>query len=207
MTLEELAKALGLDTDDNKDKMAVLKKEFNAKEKVTKELTKKVETLEADVEAGKSSTEKLDIVKKAFDLDMDAEDFDEMLDSVKENFAKSAGGGATPDEIKALKRDLTKATREKDKAVKELDALTTQLAEEKNIRIKNNVRSEIRKALDTNKVIKPEQMMDLFANRVIVDEDGSTFTIQADIVTGETDRKSTRLNSSHSAKSRMPSSA
>ena len=66
---------------------------------------------------------------------MDAEDFDEMLDSVKENFAKSAGGGATPDEIKALKRDLTKATREKDKAVKELDALTTQLAEEKNIRI------------------------------------------------------------------------
>ena len=131
MTLEELAKALGLDTDDNKDKMAVLKKEFNAKEKVTKELTKKVETLEADVEAGKSSTEKLDIVKKAFDLDMDAEDFDEMLDSVKENFAKSAGGGATPDEIKALKCDLTKATREKDKAVKELDALTTQLAEEK----------------------------------------------------------------------------
>ena len=28
-----------------------------------------------------------------------------------------------------------------------------------------------------------------------------------DIVTGKTDRKSTRLNSSHSAKSRMPSSA
>ena len=166
MTLEELAKALGLDTEENKDKLPILKKEFNAKEKATKELTKKVETLEADVEKGKASTEKLDIVKKAFDLDMDAEDFDEMLDSVKENMAKSAGSGVTPDEIKALKRDLTKATREKDKAVKELETLNTQLTEEKNTRIKNNVRSEIRKALDTNKVIKPEQMMDLFANRI-----------------------------------------
>ena len=180
MTLEELAKALGLDTEENKDKLPILKKEFNAKEKATKELTKKVETLEADVEKGKASTEKLDIVKKAFDLDMDAEDFDEMLDSVKENMAKSAGGGVTPDEIKALKRDLTKATREKDKAVKELETLNTQLTEEKNTRIKNNVRSEIRKALDTNKVIKPNQMMDLFANRVNVDEDGSTFTIKTD---------------------------
>ena len=178
MTLEELVAALGLDTDENKGKMAVLKKEFNAKEKVTKELTKKLETLEADVEKGKSSTEKLDIVKKSFDLDMDAEDFDEMLDSVKEALAKSVGGGVTPEEIKALKRDLTKATREKDKATKELEALNKQLTEEKNTRIKNNVRSEIRKALDTNKVIKPEQMMDLFANRVNVDEDGSTFTFK-----------------------------
>lgn len=180
MTLEELAKELGLDTDENKDKYAVLKKEFNAKTKEVKTLTTKVEKLEDSSKDSKDIAEKLDIIKKAFNLDMDAEDFDAMLDEVKDGIAKGAGAGVTPEELKELKRELTKTSRERDKAKTSLEELTAKLAEEKNQRIKTSVRTEIRKALDTNKIIKPEQTIDLFANRVGVDEDGTTFTIKGD---------------------------
>ena len=90
------------------------------------------------------------------------------------------GIDATPEELKELKRELTKTSRERDKAKTSLEELTAKLAEEKNQRIKTSVRTEIRKALDTNKIIKPEQTIDLFANRVGVDEDGTTFTIKGD---------------------------
>lgn len=180
MTLEELAKELGLDTDENKDKFSVLKKEFNAKTKEVNTLTKKAEKLEEANEASKGIAEKFDIVKKAFKLDMDAEDFDAMLDEVKDNISKSAGAGVTPEELKELKRELTKVTRERDKSNTSLDALNKQLADEKEQRIKNNVRAEVRKALDVNKIIKPEQTIDLFTSRVAVDEDGTTFTIKGD---------------------------
>lgn len=180
MTLEELAKELGLDTDENKDKFSVLKKEFNAKTKEVNTLTKKVEKLEEGSQSSKDTAEKLDIVKKAFNLDMDAEDFDAMLDEVKDTFAKASGGGVTPEELKELKRELTKSNRERDKAKTSLEELTAKLTEEKNQRIQNNVRDEVRKALDANKIIKPEQTILLFTSKVAVDEDGSTFTIKGD---------------------------
>ena len=180
MTLDELIEALGFKSDGDKDKIAVLKKEFNAKTKEVNTANKKLEALNEQVESAKAVTDKFEIVKKFFSLDTEAEDFDAMLDEVKDNLIKDAGGGATPEEIKNLKRELTKANREKDKVTKALDELNARLAQEKQIRIKNNVNSEIRKALDTYKVIKPEQMIDLFANRVNVDDDGETFTIKAD---------------------------
>ena len=43
--------------------------------------------------------------------------------------------------------------------------------------------------------------------RVLASVDEATYTPASDIKMGDQDRKSTRLNSSHSAKSRMPSSA
>lgn len=180
MTLDELAKELGLNTDENKDKLSVLKKEFNSKAKEVNTLTKKVEKLQADSEASKGIVDKFDIVKKAFKLDTDAEDFDAMLDEVKDSIAKDAGAGVTPDELKELKRALTKVTRERDKTKNSLDELNKQLADEKAQRIKNNVRLEVRKALDANKIIKPDQTIDLFTNRVVVDDDGTTFTIKGD---------------------------
>lgn len=180
MTLDELIEVLGFNADVDKDKISVLKKEFNAKTKEVNTANKKIDALNERVESAKDITDKFDIVKKFFSLDTEAEDFDAMLDEVKDNLIKDAGGGATPEEIKNLKRELTKANREKDKVTKALDELNTKLAQEKQIRIKNNVNSEIRKALDTYNVIKPEQMIDLFANRVNVDDDGETFTIKAD---------------------------
>ena len=145
MTLDELIEALGFKSDEDKDKIAVLKKEFNAKTKEVNTANKKLEALNEQVESAKAVTDKFEIVKKFFSLDTEAEDFDAMLDEVKDNLIKDAGGGATPEEIKNLKRELTKANREKDKVTKALDELNARLAQEKQIRIKNNVNSEIRK--------------------------------------------------------------
>lgn len=180
MTLEELATALGLDTDENKDKYSVLKKEFNAKTKNENELTKKVATLNEKLEASKKTDGKLESIKTMFDLDFEAEDFDAMLEEAKEKFIKDSGGGATPEEIKSLKRELTKTARDREKAEAKLTDLTNQLAEEKHQRINQNKLTAIRKALTENKIVKPEQMVDLFANRVNVDEDETTFTIKGD---------------------------
>ena len=127
MTLEELAQTLGIDGEETKDKFAVLKKEFNAKTKEVNTLTKKVETLEADVETGKKVSEKLDILSKAFDVDTSAEDLDSVIEESKEALIKSAGGGSTPDEVKNLKRDLTKISREKEKALEQITELTEKL--------------------------------------------------------------------------------
>ena len=143
MTLDELIEALGFKSDEDKDKIAVLKKEFNAKTKEVNTANKKLEALNEQVESAKAVTDKFEIVKKFFSLDTEAEDFDAMLDEVKDNLIKDAGGGATPEEIKNLKRELTKANREKDKVTKALDELNARLEQEKQIRIKNNVNSEI----------------------------------------------------------------
>ena len=120
MTLEELAKALGLDTEENKDKFSILKKEYNAMSKAQKDSTKKVEALEAQLEEQKPVVEKFDIVSKAFNLNLEAEDFDAMLEDAKETLVKEAGGGATPEELKSLRREITKFQRDvasKDKQV------------------------------------------------------------------------------------------
>ena len=53
MTLEELSKALGLDTEENKEKFGILKKEYNAMSKAQKDSAKKIETLEAQIEENK----------------------------------------------------------------------------------------------------------------------------------------------------------
>ena len=114
MTLDELIEALGFKSDEDKDKIAVLKKEFNAKTKEVNTANKKLEALNEQVESAKAVTDKFEIVKKFFSLDTEAEDFDAMLDEVKDNLIKDAGGGATPEEIKNLKRELTKANQRKE---------------------------------------------------------------------------------------------
>jgi hypothetical protein len=178
MTLEELLKSLGLDTEEGKDKASILKKEFNSKTKEVNELTKKLTKLEETGEATKGKEEKLGIIAKAFNLDIDAEDLDAMIEEVKESLVKEAGGGTTPEEIKNLKRDLTKISRERDKVNETLAGVTEQLNNEKTQRINQTKSASIRKALEANKIIKPDQMVDLFFNKVIVDEDGTTLTIK-----------------------------
>ena len=72
MTLEELTKALGLDTDENKDKASILKKEYNAQQREINKAKKDLEASNKSLEDNKASLEKLDIVKKAFNLDFEA---------------------------------------------------------------------------------------------------------------------------------------
>ena len=43
MTLEELTKALGLDTEDNKDKASILQKEYNAQQREVDNAKKELE--------------------------------------------------------------------------------------------------------------------------------------------------------------------
>lgn len=180
MTLEELFKELGLnpEVDEDKPKIALLKKEFNSKDNEIKTSNKKITGLEKEIESMKDIVDKFEVTKKFFDLDVDTDDFDSMLDDIKDNIIKEAGGGVTPEDVKGLKRELSKANREKDKITKAFDELNTRLLEEKALRVKNNIRTEIRTALDRHKVIKPEQMIDLFASRVVVDNDNETFTIK-----------------------------
>nr|DAF57503.1 MAG TPA: nuclear pore complex protein [Myoviridae sp. ctqfO1] len=178
MTLEELIKALGLEGEENKEKVATITKEFNAITKLLNTANKKVKTLEDEQAKLKETSEKFDIVSKAFDLNLETEDFDKMLDDVKDKLVKEAGGGTTPEEIKILKRDFTKAQRELEKANTTVRELSDQLESEKTQRINAVKRDAIQKALVSNRIIKPEQMIDLFFGKVDVDKDGSTLTMK-----------------------------
>lgn len=178
MTLEELIKALGLEGEENKEKAATITKEFNAITKLLNTANKKVKTLEDEQAKLKETSEKFDIVSKAFDLNLETEDFDKMLDDVKDKLVKEAGGGTTPEEIKILKRDFTKAQRELEKANTTVKELSDQLESEKTQRINAVKRDAIQKALVSNRIIKPEQMIDLFFGKVDVDKDGSTLTMK-----------------------------
>ena len=178
MTVEELIKTLGFDSEENKDKADIVKKEFNS---ITKELNelkiKNTELIEKDTK-NKEISDKFDIIVKAYGLDLEAEDFDKMLDDTKDKFIKDGGSGTTPEELKTLNRDLTKARRELEKANTQISELTTQLEGEKNLRITGVKKDAINKALLANKIIKPDQMLDLFLNKVTVDEDGTTVTMK-----------------------------
>lgn len=178
MTLEELIKELGLEGEENKEKVELLTKEFNSNSKTLNAANKKLKNLEDEQAKLKEVAERFDIVSKAFDLDLESEDFDKMLDDVKDKIVKEAGGGTTPEEIKILRRDYTKAQRDLEKANVSVKELTEQLGAEKTQRINSIKRDAIQKALVANKVIKPEQIIDLFFNRVEADNDGTTLTMK-----------------------------
>ena len=181
MTFEELIKALGLDAekDEDKDKVAILKKEYNAKEKSINTLTEENTKLKDEATANKEIADKFNIVVKAFEIDTNAEDFDKHLDDIKDNFIKQGGEGApTPEEVKILKRDLTKAQRELEKSNTTITELSTQLEAEKTQRINSIKRDAIQKALVSNNVVKPDQFISNFFDKVIVDDDGKTLTMK-----------------------------
>ena len=181
MNFDELVKALGLDVekDEDKEKVAKLKKEYNAKEKAINELTEENNKLKEDAIASKEIADKFNIVVKAFEIDTNAEDFDKHLDDIKDNFIKQGGEGApTPEEVKILKRDLTKAQRELEKANSSVTELTTQLEAEKTQRINSIKRDAIQKALIANNVVKPDQFISNFFDKVTVDDDGKTLTMK-----------------------------
>lgn len=185
MTIEELVIALGLEGEDNKEKVDVLTKEFNEKTKEYNTLSKKIKELEEAQtkskeaeESFKSISDKFDIVTKAFSLDLEAEDFDKMLDDVKDKLMKENGGGTTPEEFKTLTRDLTKANRDLTKANTTIKELTDQLEAEKTARINSLKKSAIKKQLESVNALNPEMMVDLFFNKVSVDKDGVTLTMK-----------------------------
>ena len=180
MTLEELIKSLGLDTDENKDKASILKKEFNAKTKEVKDITKELEKSSTQLETFKDVEDKLKIVKEAFNLDLEAEDFDTAVDEAKESLSTATKvDPVDKNELKELKREKTKLTRERDNLDKQYKEVMEQLSTEKTSRINQKKSAEIRKALDTNKVLKPDQMIDLFNSKVIADDNGEVFTIKS----------------------------
>lgn len=178
MDFEELLKALGLDNDESKEKAAILKKEYNASKKEINELTENVKKLTEDAEASKATAEKLDIVVKAFGLDIGAEDFDKNIQESKDKLVKDAGGGPEPEEVKQMKLDLNRTKRELDKSAKTIEELTTQLEGEKTQRLNNVKRTAIQKAVIKNNFIDPEVSIDLFINKATVDEDGVTVTMK-----------------------------
>lgn len=182
MTFEELVKALELEGDDNKDKVATLKKEFNAKTKEINDITEENKKLKEDSETSSKIVEKYNIVVKSFGLDESAEDFDKMLDEVKDKIIKDSGGGVDPNETleenKTLKRDLAKANRELESKIKELAGVNEELTAEKNRRIDTFKRDALGKALRSNNIIKPDQMIDMFFSKVIVENDGTTLTMK-----------------------------
>lgn len=185
MDIKELLKALGLEGEDHKDKAEILTKEinervkeFNALSKKNKELEEDKKKVDEELVATKAIGDKFDIVVKAYGLDTEAEDFDKMLDDVKDKIIKENGGGTTPEEFKTLTRDLTKAKRDLDKANAQVTELTNQLESEKTMRIDALKRDTIQKALVANKVLKPEMMVDMFFNKVFVDKDGKTLTMK-----------------------------
>lgn len=180
MNLEELTKALGLDTEEQKEKASILKKEYNASQKAIHTLEDEKKALNETLEANKQTLERFDILVNAFGVDVNAKDFDEGIEQAKEVLIKNAGGGTTPDEIKELKRNLTKANRLVEENSKTIEDLTTQLNGEKTMRLNGVKRSAIRKALEAEHALKPDMFVDLFFNKTKVEEDGKTCTIMGD---------------------------
>ena len=180
MELEELTKALGLDTEETKDKAVILKKEYNAFQKSIHELEDKEKALNETIEANKQTLEQYNILVNAFGVDVNAKDFDEGIELAKEKIVKEAGGGATPEEIKELKRSLTKANRLVDENNKTIEDLTTQLNSEKTMRLDNVKRTTIRKSLDSVHALDPDMMTDIFFHKTKVEDDGKTCTIMGD---------------------------
>ena len=85
MNLEELVKSLGLEGDEHKEKVAILKKEYNATQKALHKLEDENAKLNETVTADKAVADKLNIVVNAFGLDLKAKDFDENIESAKDN--------------------------------------------------------------------------------------------------------------------------
>lgn len=180
MTLEKLLESLGLDSEENKDKASILKKEYNAFQKTIHKLEDDNTKLTETVNGSKAVAEKLGIVVNSFGLDLNAKDFDENIESAKEKLIKAAGQGSTPEEIKELKRSLTKANRSIEDNNKTINELTEQLNTEKTMRINGVKRNTLRKELAKNNVIKADMFVDTFFNKVKVDDDGKTCTITGD---------------------------
>lgn len=181
MNLDELIKALGFDAEKEEDveKIATLKKEYNAKEKSINGLTEENNKLKEEAVATKEVIDKFNIVVKAFEIDTQAEDFDKHLDDIKDAFIKQGGEGApAPEEVKTLKRDLTKAQRALEESKATITELNTQLEAEKTQRINTIKKDAIQKALLANSVIKPDQFIPTFFDKVVVDEDGKTLTMK-----------------------------
>ena len=166
MTLKELIEALKLEGEAAK----TLTAEFNAREKQVNEYKEKVEKADKEVATLKEDKEKYDIVVKAFKLDTKAEDFDKMLDDVKDSFM--AGDKKTADDFKELNRELTRTKRELENSKKENEKITAELGAEKEARIKSVKQSAILKELQANNVIKAEQWVSRFYQEANLDEDG-----------------------------------
>ena len=182
MTLEELTKALGLDTDENKDKAGILKKEFNAKLKDINEKTKEIESFKEAEKAAKQNADRLEIVTKAYNLDFNAKDVDAMIEESKDKLIKAAGvNDKNSEEFKATKNELTKARRQITRIKEENSQLSEQLTAEKNQRINTTKRNMIHKALINNNAIKPDMFVDMFVDKVNVDEDGKSMTMKDDV--------------------------
>ena len=185
MTIEELVQALGFEGEESKDKVDTLKKEWKEKENEFNEVSKKlkaaekaVEQMKADADKNSPIIDKFNIAASSFGFDLEAEDFDKMLDEIKDKIAKEAGNGVTPEEVKQLKRDLTKANRDLEKYQTSLTEVTEQLQAERDLRIGSMKRSAIKKELEAVNALNPEMFVDLFLNKVEVDKDGSTLTMK-----------------------------
>ena len=165
MTFKELCDALGLD----EEKVKILKGEYTTLEKQVNDSKKKVDKLEKEQASLNESKDKLDIVVKAFKLDMKADDFDKMLDDVKDSFAGNVKGS---EDYKELNRELTKARREFDSLKKENEKIVGELETEKANRVKSVKQSAILKELQANNVIKAEQWVNRFFAEAELDEDG-----------------------------------
>jgi hypothetical protein len=180
MELEELTKALGLDTEETKDKAVILKKEYNAFQKSIHELEDKEKALNETIESNKQTLDRFNILVNAFGVDVNAKDFDEGIELAKEKIVKDAGGGTTPEEIKELKRNLTKANRQVEEHNKTIEDLTTQLNGEKTMRLNTVKRNTIRKSLESVHAVEPEMFVDMFFGKTKVEDDGKTCTIMGD---------------------------
>ena len=165
MTFKELCEALNFD----EEKAKILRSEYMELERQVNDSKKKADKLEKEQASLNESKDKLDIIVKAFKLDMEADDFDKMLDDVKDSFAGNVKGS---EDYKELNRELTKSRRELDHLKKENGKIASELATEKANKIKSVKQSAILKELQANNVIKAEQWVARFFGEAELDEDG-----------------------------------
>lgn len=183
MDIEAIIKLLGLEGDEAEKLRVKLTAEQTKFDKKVEQLNGSITKLKEDIKTKGSdndtATERLTSVLELLDVDADSEDFDTAVQDAIESIRTEAGK-ATPEDIKKLQRELTKAERANAKLKKEHEEVTKTLEDEKGRRQNEVKRREIVKVMKENNIINPEELADLFILKAKVNDDDSLTILDSD---------------------------
>lgn len=180
MDIEALIKLLGLDETQAAKFRETYKKYDDTVQTKIKQSQDNLKIEKGKVVAStkelKEFKEKVEVITDAFNIDLDAEDIDKAVADAKEEIGKT-GGSVTPEEVKEMQRELTKTLRDNKKLKEKFEETSKTLIAEKGKRQDQLKRSEIKKALIKEGVIKSDQMVDLFIHKAKFDDNGEKLFI------------------------------
>lgn len=183
MTLEEILAALGKLPDGQKlvdglkEYVAGKDAEIKAKGKETSTAKAAQKKAETDL---KAATERLSTVLESFEVDGEAEDFEEAIETAKTKLQSAKEGGAPAPEVAQLQKDLSKLQRELKKVQTTNAENEKLLGEERGKRHTSMKTQALLTALTENKAVKPDQLAKLLLNNIKIGDDDALLFVNDD---------------------------